>query len=136
MNDKLEFTGYVRNGVLIVRNKHEFEQSVKRFDGKDVEIIVQKKRLVRSIQQNRLWWLYMTLLSEATGYTKDEMHDICKFKFCKRERVIEKTGEVIEYLQDTSRMTRTEFSEVVDKVIQWAAEMDIILPIPNEQLSF
>jgi len=133
--DKLEFNGYVKDGVMYIRNRADFDKDVKRFEGKDVEIIVQKKRMVRSIQQNRLWWLYVSILSDSLGYEKEEMHDILKFKLLKRERVIEKTGEVIEYLESTTRLTRSEFSEVVEQLIRWAATMDIILPMPNEQLS-
>lgn len=134
MTDKLEYTGYVRGGQMFIRNRKDFEKDVKRFEGKDVEIVVQKKRMVRSVQQNRLWWLYVTILSEDLGYEKSEMHDILKFKFLKRERVIEKTGEIIPYLESTTRLSRSEFSEVVESVIHWAVEMNIILPEPNQQL--
>lgn len=133
--DKLEFNGYVKGGVMYIRNRADFDKDVKRFEGKDVEIIVQKKRMVRSIQQNRLWWLYVSILSDSLGYEKEEIHDILKFKFLKRERIIEKTGEVIEYLESTTRLTRSEFSEVIEQLIRWAATMDIILPMPNEQLT-
>lgn len=132
--DKLDFNGYVRNEKMFIRNRSDFDNAIKRFDGKDVEIIVQKKRLVRSLQQNKLWWLYVTILSNELGYEKEEMHEICKFKFLKRERVIEKTGEIIEYLESTTRLTRTEFSEVVEALIRWAASMGIVLPEPNQQL--
>ena len=134
MTDKLEYNGYVRGGVLFIRNRKDFENGVKRFEGKEVDIVVQKKRMVRSIQQNRLWWLYVTIIAESLGYEKDEMHDVLKFKFLKRERVIEKTGEIIPYLESTTRLSRSEFSEVVESVIRWAAEMNIILPEPNQQL--
>lgn len=136
MTDKLEFNGYVKGGKMFIRNRHDFDKSIKMFEGKQIEIVVQKKRNVRSLQQNRLWWLYVTIISESLGYEKDEMHDILKFKFLKRERVVESTGEIIPYLESTTRLTRSEFSNVVDAVIRWAAEMDIVLPEPNHQLSF
>lgn len=135
MTDKLEFNGYVKKGQMFIRNRTDFDHFIKRFEGKDIEIVIQKKRNVRSLQQNKLWWLYVTILSEELGYEKDEMHDILKFKFLKRERVVEKTGEIIPYLESTTRLTRTEFADVVDAVIRWAAEMNVILPSPNEQLS-
>jgi len=134
VKDKLEYNGYVRDGQMFIRNRPDFDHEIKRFDGKDVEIIVQKKRNVRSLQQNKLWWLYVTILSQELGYEKDEMHMICKFKFLKRERVVESTGEIIPYLESTTRLSRTEFGEVVDAIIRWAAEMNIVLPIPNQQL--
>lgn len=135
MTDKLEFNGYVKDGKMFIRNRQDFDHAIKRFEGKDIEIVVQKKRNVRSLQQNRLWWLYVTIIAESLGYEKEECHCILKYKFLKREKVVEKTGEVIPYLESTTRLTRSEFSEVVESVIRWAAEMDIILPEPNQQLS-
>jgi hypothetical protein len=134
MLDKIEFYGRVKDGQLFISKRKDFDESIKRFEGREVEIIVQKKRFVRSVQQNRLWWLYMDILHKELGYSKEEVHEICKMKFLKREKVIESTGEVMEYLESTTRLTRTQFAETIDKLIMWAAEMKIVLPLPNEQL--
>jgi hypothetical protein len=61
------------------------------------------------------------------------MHDVVKFKFLKRERVIEKTGEVVEYLTSTTELNKSEFGTFVDSTIAWAAEMGCALPAPNTQ---
>jgi phage pi2 protein 07 len=134
MTDKIEFNGRVVNDKLYIVRRNDFDEAVKRFDGKEVEIVVQKKKYVRSVQQNRLWWLYMDILHKELGYSKEEMHNVAKFKFLKREKVIEKTGEIVEYLESTTRLSRTQFAETIDKLIMWAAEMNIVLPQPNEQL--
>jgi hypothetical protein len=135
MLDKIEFYGRVKDGQMFIVKRKDFDEAIKRFEGKEVEIIVQKKRFVRSVAQNRLWWLYMDILHKDLGYSKEEMHDICKFRFLKREKVIEHTGEIVEYLESTTRLSRTQFAETIDKLIQWAAEMNIVLPLPNEQLT-
>jgi len=134
MLDKIEYYGRVKNGAVLISKRKDFDEAVKRFEGREIEIIVQKKRYVRSIQQNRLWWLYMDILHKELGYSKEEMHQLATFKFLKRERVVEKTGEIIEYIESTTRLTRTQFADVIDNLVQWAAEMDIVLPMPNEQL--
>lgn len=135
MIDKIEFYGQVKNGAVLISKRKDFDEAVKRFEGKEIEIIVQKKRYVRSIQQNRLWWLYMDILHKELGYSKEDMHELCKFRFLKRERVIESTGEVMEYLESTTRLSRTQFAETIYSLVQWAAEMNIILPLPNEQMT-
>lgn len=135
MTDKIEFYGRVKNGAVLISKRKDFDEAVKRFEGKEIEIIVQKKRYVRSIQQNRLWWLYMDILHKELGYSKEEMHELCKFRFLKREKVIESTGEVMEYLESTTRLSRTQFAETIENLVQWAAEMNIILPLPNEQMT-
>lgn len=136
MERKIKYFGTVnQDGSLHINNREDFMNEVaQKFTGKDVEITICKKQNVRSTQQNRLWWLYMGMISKELGYSKDEMHDICKFKFLKREKVIERTGEIVEYLETTTRLTRTEFGEMVDKLISWAAEFKIELPQPNQQL--
>lgn len=136
MIDKIEFYGRVKNGAVLISKRKDFDEDVKRFEGKEIEIIIQKKRYVRSIQQNRLWWLYIDILHKELGYSKEDMHEICKMKFLKREKVIESTGEVMEYLESTTRLSRTQFVETIDSLVQWAAEMNIILPLPNEQMTF
>jgi len=76
------------------------------------------------------------LLAEHTGYSKDEMLAIVKFKFLKASKADETTGEVYEYLKGTSELTTTEFSVFMDDLIKWSAEsLNVVLPIPNEQLS-
>ena len=78
----------------------------------------------------------MTIMAEHLGYQKEEMHEICKYRFLKRELVNENTGEVYEYLKSTTDLTTVEFSELIEVVIQWSAEsFSIILPMPGEQLS-
>jgi len=134
MLDKIEFSGRVKGGQMFITRRKDFDEAIKRFDGKEVEIIVQKKRFVRSVAQNRLWWLYMDILHKELGYSKEEMHMIARFKFLKREKVIEHTGEIVEYIESTTRLSRTQFAETIDKLVQWAAEMNIVLPLPNEQL--
>lgn len=136
MLDKLEYNGHVNEqGKLHINNRKDFIEEVgKVFCGKDVEIIVRKKRRVRSEQQNKYWWVCMGLLGKEIGYTKQEIHEIAKFKFLKREKVIEKTGEVVEYLASTTQLTKSEFAEVTDHLIRWAAEMGIVLPAPNQQI--
>lgn len=62
------------------------------------------------------------------------MHEVLKFKFLKSELVNEKTGEVFEYLRSTADLTKSEFGELVDSMIQWASEMNIKLFEPNQQL--
>lgn len=135
MLDKIEFYGRVKNGAVLISKRKDFDEAVKRFEGREIEIIIQKKRYVRSVAQNRLWWLYMDILHKELGYSKEEMHNICKFRFLKREKIIESTGEVMEYLESTTRLSRTQFAETIDNLVQWAAEMNIILPLPNEQMT-
>ena len=132
----LETTAYFKDGKppLLIRNRKQIEQDALNSGLKEFEVIIRKKKKNRSLEQNRWLWACMTLLSEHTGYTKDEMLSIVKFKFLKATKADEDSGEVFEYLKGTSELSTTEFSVFMDDLIKWSAEsLQVVLPIPNEQ---
>jgi hypothetical protein len=131
---KLTYFGKVENGKLNLRNRKQLAEELKQFEGKDVEITIERKRSKRSDNQNRYWWACMTLLSKHFGYTKNEMHEIAKYMFLKGEKVNETTGEIFEYLRSSTELTKTEFASMTDNLIRWAAEHGVVLPLPNEQI--
>lgn len=133
---KLEFYGKVDDdGVLTLRNRKQLKEDLKEFKGVNVTVTIAKTKKNRSLEQNKWLWACMTLLAEHTGYSKDEMLAIVKYKFLKATKADEKTGEVFEYLKGTSELTTTEFSTFMQELIQWSAEsLQVVLPIPNEQM--
>lgn len=131
---KLTYYSNVKEGQLQKNVRLQIAEELKHFEGKRVEITIQKLKSTRSLQQNRLWWLYVTIIAKEVGYSKEEMHEILKFKFLKREKVDEKTGEVFEYIGSTTKLNKTEFADMVTDLIRFAAEtFNIILPLPGEQ---
>lgn len=132
---KIEATGYVKDGKVFFRNQNQIYKDIIQSGWNEFEVTICKKSKHRSSQQNRWWWACVTVLSNELGYTKDQMHEICKYKFLKRELVDEKTGEVFEYLKSTTELTTTEFSTLIESLIQWSNEtFNCKLPMPNEQL--
>lgn len=131
---KITYYSNVKDGKLQSNVSKSIALELKQFEGKRVEINIQKLKSSRSTQQNRLWWMYVGIIAKEIGYTKDELHEILKFKFLKKEKVDEKTGEVFEYVGSTAKLSKTEFAELVDGLIQWASDtFGIALPMPNEQ---
>ena len=110
------------DGKLKIRDRSGFDKYLLQFRGKDVTIDIKKKVAKRSVGQNRLWWVYMTILSNDIGYTKEEIHEICKFKFLQLEKVNERTGEVFKYCGSTSKLNKAEFSDLVAELQRWCAE--------------
>jgi hypothetical protein len=131
---KLEYYSEVKNGHLSKSVRNKIASELFQFEGKRVEIRIEKLKSKRSIQQNRYWWLAMTILGNELGYSKEETHELMKFKFLKRERVIEKTGEILEYIESTTTLSKTDFADMVTDMVRWAASMGIIIPLPGEQL--
>lgn len=134
MSTKLTYYSSVKEGRLQKNVSKTILSDLSHFEGRRVEITIQKLKSSRSLQQNRLWWLYVTIIAKEIGYTKEELHEILKFKFLKREKVDEKTGEVFEYLESTTKLGKSDFADMVNDLIQWSAEtFGISLPLPNEQ---
>ncbi len=128
------YTNVNESGEMQRNTAAQIKQEIKHFSGKRVEITIQKLKSTRSLQQNRLWWLYVTIISKEIGYSKEEFHEILKYKFLKREKVFEKTGEIFEYIGSTAKLSKTEFADMVTNLIRWSAEtFGIILPLPGEQ---
>lgn len=131
----LTYYSVVKDGRLQRNVSQKIANELKEFEGKKVEVRIQKLKSKRSDQQNRYWWAIVTILSNELGYTKDELHEILKFKFLKRSKVDEKTGEIFEYLGSTATLNKTEFADMTSELIRWSAEtFSIILPIPGEQI--
>jgi hypothetical protein len=83
VNALIVASGDIRNGRLFIRNRAAFDSSMAALrEGMQVEIAVMALRATRSIQANRYYWgVIVQLLSEYTGYSVDEMHDVLKAKF-------------------------------------------------------
>lgn len=130
MNTIIIFADVI-NGKFCGFNRRKLIEELKYFEGKRIECKIQKKSK-RSIQQNRWYWMCVDIISKHLGYSKDEMHEIIKFKFLKREKINEQTGEIFEYIKSTTLLNKDEFCEFMDNLIEWSGGIfGISLPMPE-----
>jgi hypothetical protein len=140
---KLEFTGRVtENGTLHIVHRAKFDEDIKRFSGKDIELLVQKKKAYRSSPQNRYYWgIIVELVMQGMNHVGNEMnkqetHEFIKANFNYKEIVNEETGEVFRATLSTSELNKSEFSEMTEKIKRFAAEyLNVEIPDPNADLS-
>ena len=93
--------GKIQKGKIVFDNKAEFLDSVGRMeDGVRVVIEIREAENVRTNQQNKLWWSWMSIIADELGYGKQEIHDICKYRFLLREEMID--GEIHQSLKSTT----------------------------------
>jgi len=103
------------NGKLIKYVSDQIAKDLKGFIGKNVTITITDE-ISRTAKQNRLWWVYMTLMSKETGYTKEEMHEIAKSKF-------------LPFSKFTTDLSQKEFADAVNELKVWSASyLNVILP--------
>lgn len=98
-----------------------------------IEIKVDRNK--RSGNQNRYYWgVVLKLLSEHTGFTKEEMHETLRRKFLKYNKVLP-TGEQVEVMESTTDLDTKEFEIYLDDVKRFSIqELDVYIPDPNEVL--
>lgn len=98
------------------------------------KVDIKRDRKGRSNPQNRYYrGVVVKMISEETGYTPEEVHEILKTKFLSYEKVIEKTGEVFTISRSTTELNTQEFEEFLEMCRMFAAQdIEIVIPLPNE----
>lgn len=101
--------------------------------GKRYDVTVKIHRDKRTVDQNRLLFLWIGCISHETGYFKDEVYEIFKKKFLGTE-TFEMWGEKVERVRSTTSLDTKQFSHYLEKIQQFASsEMGIILPDPKDK---
>ena len=135
------------NGKL-ARNRQQLADIIASFEGKEIEIVVDRYREKRSNAQNRWYWgvavplVQLQLRDIGHQFGKEQTHEFIKYEVAQKdasviveETVIESTGEIIHRIKSTTELSTFEFSQFKDVLQQWAAEaMDLVIPDPNEQV--
>lgn len=134
------YFGEVRDGVLRITNRKQFDQEILCYEGKQVEILIRKKRRYRSNFQNRFYWgavipIMKQLINDAGHtFTGQQIHELLKLRFLKVDHHI-KDGEFITEVRSTRDLTTVEFMEYMMMIQKFAAEIfSVYIPDPNEQL--
>ena len=86
----------------------------------------------RTEEQNRLLWVsaYLPIaqfLTEQSGkvITKDMVHCVAKDRFSPRV-IVEFDGKSKSYPQSTTRFNKQEFSDYLEQVYAWGAELGVM----------
>lgn len=120
------FHGKMVKRCFVCDDQYLFNQFNDALDGKRVDVTIRKERSIRSLNENNYYWgVVLQLLSEHTGYTTDEMHEICKHQFLMVH------GQ-FDYVKSTTKLNTVEFEEYLDKIKNWAAVLGVNVPNPNE----
>jgi hypothetical protein len=88
----------------------------------------------RSNNLNSYYWgVVVKMISDATGYESDEVHDILAMKFLP-PRIVEIGGEAHAVRTRTSKLSTVDFQQFCEDCKRWAAsELSLYIPDPNEE---
>ena len=120
--------GKIENGKLILENEEKFNKSLQYFEGKNIVLKIREVEIQRTIEQNSLYWVWIDILASELGYQKNEMNQLIKYKFLKKDVVNEK-GQKEVRLMSTTTLSKKEFSQLMENIYFWSNDtFNIVLP--------
>ncbi len=122
------FNGSVTEGKLKVNRMDALKEYVSKLkEGTKLSLEVKVQRKYRSLPQNKLYWFWLGLIGESTGYDPEELHDTYKSMF-----LVDRSLS-LPLVRSTKKLDTLQFGQYLDKVKMHAQdELGIILPEPDE----
>lgn len=140
----------IRDNSLKDRAKHMIDRIP---DDVVHEVVIKPHRTSRSVQQNALYWLWVTIIAEECGETKEDTHSFNKKRFAVPiftrddpdgyglmiSQVMAVPDELsqnvlldqVANLTSTTKFTITQMREFLTDVDRFAITIGVLLPIPK-----
>ena len=110
-----EMTGFVKDGVLKLRNGKRAQDEFQNWRDCEVTVTVERQHATRSLDQNALYWSgFVNPVADYTGYSPKQIHALFKKMFLPKERieiVDKRTGVVVDE-QELEQLTTTVLNKV------------------------
>lgn len=127
-------------GGRLKTNRAALSRALADFEGKDVTIIIAKKKKTRSNEQNRFYWGALLPIVQSAfrdaGHilTQEETHLMLRAKFLNVALPIGEDGLFIDHIRSTTDLSTTDFMEYIENIRHWCADnLGVHIPEPNEQ---
>ena len=125
----MTFNALVKENKLEIRGN--IQEYLKKLEGKEVKVKIDKKRKIRSLNQNALYWLWLEQLSEYTGYETEEFHAMFKSMY------LTDRSKDFPIIRSTTKLDKNQFLIYLDKIRKYCQENEILrnvaLPDPNSE---
>lgn len=76
------------------------------------------------------WGVVLPIISDWTGHTVDELHEIYKAMFAPKKRYHMKNGREVVISKSTSEMDTLEFYEFIERIRAEVAQDGVVIPDP------
>ena len=123
---------FIKNGKVTFQDRERFDNHLLNYEGKTVVVTVREQKERRSLNLNSYYWaVIVKLLSEETGYNKDEMHEVLKSMFLRTKYQIK--GIWIHSTKSTTKLTNEEMQAYIEECKSFASTtLGLYIPDPNE----
>lgn len=145
MDTKLLYYGKVENGRITLPSARFKQEVTQAFEGRAIQVTVERKRKHRSPEQNRYYWgVVLNILAHSFKEWNPELvlmpedvHEWCKERFLPMITAldlfeIETPEGKHEMKRTTTRLTTSQFMDYIALIQEWAAEYSLYIPDPNE----
>ena len=129
------FYGCIRDGALVLNERHLLAGAFKSWPNGPIEVEIRPRRSRRSLAQSAGFHAMVTPWAKSEGHAIEDLkRDLLREVFGTRERLNAVTGEVTLELVEphTSALTVAQFSELIERTMQIAADCGYVLVAPNE----
>jgi len=99
---------------------------------KPLSVDIKLYRRNRSASQNKLMWLWLQVIGDDLGYTKDETYHEMSELYLPVITMRRFDGKKQETRLTTSKLNSKEFTDFLNNIELFAAGMGIILPHPED----
>ena len=120
--------------ILLPTDKRKIIEYVERLpEGKQYTVEIKLKRKQRSVDQNRLYWMWLKCIMDETGEHKDRLHELFKQRLLGVDEQWALGRYRILIPRSTAALDAAEMTAYLERVQQFAAtELGIVLPTPQD----
>lgn len=125
----------IEKGNIVFKSenhKEMFKRWLAQWNDKEVSLEVTEKKSTRSGEQNRYYWLYLTLIKDETGNDIDDLHSYFKGKFLTK-KISEMYGDKFRVTKSTTDLSKGEFC---DYLVEISGLTGIELPDTTEYFGY
>lgn len=129
----MKFDGKIIDGKPKISNLDKYQKFFEALDeGDEFEIKVVANKDLRNHKMNNLYWLWLTQLSNFSGYTKRELHNYFKQELLCIESSIN-GGNYLD-CKSTSELSIAEFSDYLKEITRLASQNFSFVLVDPDQL--
>lgn len=143
MKNKITFESPVNNGKIEGRIARHLNACIKNMDGKRVRIIIEECKRKRSLNQNAYYFgvvvqlVHGAMIDAGNDIDTEEVHNMLKVDVGRLVKdVVLPDGTKRKVIRSTTELSTVEFEEYLEKCRAWAAQFDLIIPLPHENVMY
>ncbi len=141
MQQRLEYIGGVEAGKLPALTSNQIRNALPLFNGKTIMITIEERKKQRTLKQNRFYFgpmiqaVRLWLLDKGMVFSAVDVHEYLWRNVLKEtEIVVMPDGSTFERRLSSTNSTTKKWEERMDIIRAWAAQRDLQLPFPNEDI--